>query len=108
MKTVSILEYDHEDHQFYPSFVIQNDLEEDDNECAFDELILQPSEEWMVDYIQWNRFGRLLDDPAEDMSEEDDPTSFIPTFGSLQELHEFNAQGYDLTQRLRRNWNKQG
>ena len=31
MKTVSILEYDYEDHQFYPSFVIQNDLEEDDN-----------------------------------------------------------------------------
>lgn len=100
MKTVSILQCDREDHQFYPSFVIENDLDGLDNECAFDEVILQPSEEWMADYLQWNRFGRLPDDPAEDISEEDDPSSLIPTFQSLEEVHQFNAQGYELTRRL--------
>lgn len=100
MKTVSILQCDHEDHQFYPSFVIENDLDGLENECAFDEVILQPSEEWMADYLQWNRFGRLPDDPAEDISEEDDPSSLIPNFESLEELHQFNAQGFELTRRL--------
>lgn len=102
MKTVSILEYDNEDHQFCPSFVIKDDLRDLDNECAFDELVIQPSAEWMDDYLDWNRFGRLPDDPAEDLSEEDDPAlNSVPVFQSLEELNEFNARGYDLTERLK-------
>lgn len=101
MKTISILQYDHEDHQFYPSFVIHDDFQDADNECSFDEVVIQPSAKWMDDYLAWNRFGRLPDDPAEDLSEEDDPSLFsIPTFQSLDELHLFNAQGNDLTKRL--------
>ncbi|CAB9505065.1 expressed unknown protein [Seminavis robusta] len=102
MKTVSILQYDRDQHQFYPSFVIQDDHQDNDNECAFDELIIQPSQEWMDDYLQWNRFGRLPEDPTEDfLDEEDDPTSFsIPIFESVRDLHDFNSRGQDLTRRL--------
>lgn len=99
MKTVSILQYDQEEHQFYPSFLIRNDFEDRDNECAFDEVVIHPPEEWMTEYLQWNRFSRLPDDPIEDPFLEKDGA--IPVFESLQELHVFNAQGHDLTQRLR-------
>lgn len=104
MKTVSILEYDTEDHQFSPSFVIQDDLQDSDTECAFDEVVICPSQEWMDDYLDWNRFGRLPDDPAEDnllyLDEDDPATTSIPCFDNLQELHEFNAKGAELTRRL--------
>jgi hypothetical protein len=103
MKTVSILEYDHDEHQFYPSFVIKDDYQDhDDNECAFDELVIQPSEEWMDDYLEWNRFGRLPDDPAGVFLDEvdDHASSAIPVFSSLRDLQTFNERGYDLTERL--------
>lgn len=103
MKTVSILQYDHEGHQFYPSFVIKDDLQDNDNECAFDEIVINPSDEWMEDYLQWNRFGRLPDDPAEDRLfsiDDEDVSAAIPVFPSLQELHDFNTKGQELTQRL--------
>jgi hypothetical protein len=104
MKTVSILEYDHNEHQFYPSFVIKDDHKDGDHECAFDELVIHTSEEWMSDYSEWNRFGRLPDDPAGTfLDEEDDHSSFsIPIFASLRDLQDFNKRGCDLTQRLAR------
>ena len=105
MKTVSILEYDHAGHQFNPSFVIQDDLRDNDTECAFDEVVICPSDEWMDEYLAWNRFGRLPDDPAEDnllcLDEDDSATTSIPYFQNLQELHDFNAKGAELTRRLR-------
>jgi len=103
MKTVSILKYDCEAHQFCPSFVIEDDLQDSDNECAFDQVLITPSEAWMDEYLQWNRFGRLPEDPAEDnllSLDEDDPTTSIPVFYSLEELHDFNAKGAELTRRL--------
>lgn len=95
MKTVSILEYDPEFHQFYPSFVIHNDflIDEYECECAFDEMCINPSEEWMNEYFQWNRFGRLPDDPS------DDETA-APKFNTLKELQDFNAKGKELAERL--------
>lgn len=104
MKTVSILEYDHNEHQFYPSFVIKDDYKDDDNECAFDEIVIQPSQEWMDDYLEWNLFDRLPDDPAGAfLDEEHDPaSSSIPMFSSLRDVQIFNKRGYDLTQRLAR------
>lgn len=104
MKTVSILEYDVEGHQFNPSFVMQDDLRDSDTECAFDEVVICPSVEWMDDYLAWNRFGRLPEDPAEDnllcLDEDDPATTSIPYFDSLQELHDFNAKGAELARRL--------
>ena len=104
MKTVSILEYDHFEHQFFPSFVITDDYQDNDDECAFDELVIQPSEEWMADYLEWNRFGRLPDDPVGDFLDDEDEhlCSSIPVFSSLRDLQAFNHMGYELTRRLER------
>ena len=101
MKTVSILQYDHDGHQFFPSFVVHDDLEDSDTECAFDEVVIHPSDEWMEEYLQWNRFSRLPDDPIieEDEYLDDDHTA-IPIFKTLAELHEFNHKGSELTERL--------
>jgi len=110
MRTISLLEYDHDSHEFHPSFVIHDDLTNTDNECCLDELVLNPSAEWMEDYLEWNRFGRLNDDPdmnnfsvddGDDTKEENAVQDAIPIFQSLQELYEFNTKGQELTQRLR-------
>lgn len=100
MKTVSILEYDHEGHQFFPSFVVRDDLKGGDREFDFDEVVINPSQKWMDDYLEWNRFSRLPDDPIDDDEHLEKDATAMPTFATLEELHEFNAKGSQLAERL--------
>lgn len=101
MKTISILEYDHDGHEFFPSFVVHDDLSDSDTVCAFDEMVVKPSQKWMKDYLQWNQFGRLPDDPIlEDDEHLDSDHTKFPVFKTLEELHEFNAKGKELADRL--------
>lgn len=86
---VSILHYDVSAHCMNDYIHIQHSSLENSSQEEQEELqqqSIQPSEEWLEEYREWNRFRGIVGVP--------------PTFASLHELRTFNAKGAELAERL--------
>jgi hypothetical protein len=83
---ISILHYDVSEHRMKDCIHIQHSSVENSSQEEKEEQSIQPSEEWLEEYREWNRFGGIVGVP--------------PTFDSLQELRTFNTKGAELAERL--------
>jgi hypothetical protein len=86
---VSILHYDASEHRMKDRIHIHHSNLENSSQEEQEELqerLIQPSEKWLEEYREWNRFGGIVGGP--------------PTFDSLQELRTFNTKGAELAERL--------